>query len=187
MSSRPTLTDLGILWKAVTAFPPECSRTAAWRLRSALILLTVSLTGCSTDRSTTERLATTPRSAPEISEQLVMPIDLSDRLTPLPSATEVQDRVLAGRRDPFQPLVGSTTSNGFILKGVLVVGGQQRALVQTSDGSGALCVGPGGRCPGQVEADQLLPPSWSLLSIDVQRGCITLTQGGKSQPPTCML
>ncbi len=121
-----------------------------------------------------------------------MPIDLSDRLTPLPSATEVQDRVVAGRGDPFQPLVGSTTSNGFILngfilKGVLVVGGQQRALVQTSDGLGALCVGPGGRCPGQLEADQLLPPSWSLLSIDVQRGCITLTQGGKSQPPTCML
>ncbi|WP_236073843.1 hypothetical protein [Prochlorococcus marinus] len=183
------MTDLGILWKAVTAFPPECSRTAAWRLRNGLILLTVALTGCSADRSTTDKLAVTPLSPTDSSEQLVMPIDLSDRLTPLPSATEVQDRVVAGRRDPFQPLVGSTTSNGngFILKGVLVVGGQQRALVQTSDGLGALCVGPGGRCPGQLEADQLLPPSWSLLSIDVQRGCITLTQGGKSQPPTCML
>ncbi len=146
----------------------------------------VALMGCNAENSSTEMSAITPPSTPESPEELVAPPVLSHRLKQLPSVADVQDRVPEGRVDPFQPLdLGSRAS--FMLNGILNVGGQQRALVQMFDRSGSLCVGPGGLCPGQAESDQLLPPSWSLLSIDIQRGCITLSQGGKAQDPTCML
>ncbi|HGY5543275.1 MAG TPA: hypothetical protein ACN46P_08160 [Prochlorococcus sp.] len=149
-------------------------------------MLAVVLIGCSADNSTTETLPTTPLVVPEISEELVVPPDLPNPLKPLPSATDVQDRVPEGRSDPFQPLVSGAKAS-VILNGVLIVGGQQRALVELSDRSGTICVGPGGLCLGQAKTEQLLPPSWSLLSIDVQRGCITLSRRGKTQAPTCML
>ena len=38
------------------------------------------------------------------------------------------------------------------VQGVLQVGGELRALVQTATGAGTVCVGPRGRCPGDAAA-----------------------------------
>ena len=65
------------------------------------------------------------------------------------------------------------------LKGVLIVGDQKRAIVTTSSGSGVICVGSDGRC-GE-DAPVLLPPGWSVLRIDVARGCIQMALNGEPQ------
>ena len=65
-----------------------------------------------------------------------------------------------------------------------MVGNQERALVTTASGTGVICVGAGGRCG--ADAPLLLPPGWSVLSIDVARGCIRLALNGKAQVPVCI-
>lgn len=70
------------------------------------------------------------------------------------------------------------------LRGVLAVGGQLQALVSTATGSGAVCLGSRGRC--LAEAEPLLPAGWTVQAIDLRRGCLTYSVGGKAQPPVCM-
>ena len=65
------------------------------------------------------------------------------------------------------------------------VGSQVQALVRTSAGSGAICVGPAGRCSGN-DGETLLPIEWTVREIDLQRGCLTYTVDGKAQEPVCM-
>ena len=123
-----------------------------------------------------------PAPLPETSAPAVPPIGL----TPLPSAEEVQQAAPGGRADPFGPLVGvaaadtqGPTTGLPQVTGVLMVGDQKRAMVTTPNGSGVICVGSDGRCG---EDDQLLlPTGWSVLSIDVARGCIRLVVGDKPQ------
>jgi hypothetical protein len=98
----------------------------------------------------------------------------------------VQQAAPGGRADPFGPLVGvaaadaqDTTTGLPQLKGVLMVGDQKRAMVTTASGSGVVCVGSDGRC-GE-DAPVLLPPGWSVLSIDVARGCIQMALNGEPQ------
>jgi hypothetical protein len=62
---------------------------------------------------------------------------------------------------------------GFRLAGVIRSGGRSEAVVQLGTRSGTLRPGDrGGR------TTDLLPPGWSVASIDVNRGSLTLQQGG---------
>ena len=111
-------------------------------------------------------------------------------LTPLPSAEEVKQAAPSGRADPFAPLVGVDSADvqdpttRLTLTGVLLVGNQKRAMVSTPSGSGVICVGSDGRC-GE-DAPVLLPNGWSVLSIDVARGCIRLALNEEPQEPFCI-
>ncbi len=127
-----------------------------------------------------------PAPLPEASAPAVPPIGL----TPLPSAEEVQQAAPGGRADPFGPLVGVDSADvqdpttRLTLTGVLLVGNQKRAMVSTPSGSGVICVGSDGRC-GE-DAPVLLPTGWSVLSIDVARGCIRLALNEEPQEPFCI-
>ena len=124
-----------------------------------------------------------PAPLPETSAPAVPPIGL----TPLPSAEEVQQAAPGGRADPFGPLVGvdaQDPTTGLALTGVLLVGDQKRAMVTTPSGSGVICVGSDGRC-GE-DAPVLLPTGWSVLSIDVARGCIRMALDDEPQDPFCI-
>jgi hypothetical protein len=130
-------------------------------------------------------------------------------LVPLPTRQEVVTSVPVGRRDPFgetmprvlpaapgaagsrpgQPGAPGTGSpgtatalpamppgvpEGFRLAGVIRSGGRSEAVVQLGTRSGTLRPGDrGGR------STDLLPPGWSVASIDVNRGSLTLQQGGR--------
>ena len=115
-------------------------------------------------------------------------------LIPLPTVEEVQRSAPVGRPDPFQLLTAELadgdgggvvdTASGLTLTGVMRVGAQRRALVKTQQSSGALCIGGDGRCV--ADAEQVLPPGWSVLSIDVDRGCLGLARDGEAQAPICL-
>ena len=127
-----------------------------------------------------------PALLPETSPPPAPPIGL----TPLPSAEEVQQAAPGGRADPFASLVGVEVADaqdpttGLTLTGVLLVGDQKRAMVTTLSGSGVICVGADGRC-GE-DAPVLLPSGWSVLSIDVARGCIRMALNDEPQDPFCI-
>ena len=127
-----------------------------------------------------------PALLPETSPPPAPPIGL----TPLPSAEEVQQAAPGGRSDPFAPLVGvdaagaQDPNTGLTLTGVLLVGDQKRAMVTTPSGSGVICVGADGRC-GE-DAPVLLPTGWSVLSIDVARGCVRMALNDEPQDPFCI-
>jgi hypothetical protein len=126
----------------------------------------------------------------------MVPVTPPAALTPLPTTAQVQDSVSRGRVDPFAPVGatpagggsgegGGTSGGGSIsLQGVMAVGSQVQALVRTAEGSGAICVGPAGRCGG--DDTKLLPKEWTVRSIDLQRGCLTYTVEGKAQEPVCI-
>ena len=67
----------------------------------------------------------------------------------------------------------------FKVRGVVAVGAELRALVSVFDVSGTVCVGPRGRCPGDAAA--LLPKGWTVTSIDLDRGCLSLSISRESQ------
>jgi hypothetical protein len=95
--------------------------------------------------------------------------------------------VSSGRIDPFAPLGSSAAAGsggspaslslppGLIFNGVIRSGGTPEALVQFGGETGTLRVGQrGGR------STSLLPAGWSVASIDVQQGRLTLRQGQQS-------
>ena len=156
-------------------------------LAHAAVLMVVG--GCGGETPTATALPPVPGKPaplPEMSAPVAPPIGL----TPLPSAEEVQQAAPGGRADPFGPLVGVETADvqdpttGLTLTGVLLVGDQKRAMLTTASGSGVVCVGSDGRC-GE-DAPVLLPTGWSVLSIDVERGCIRLALNDEPQDPFCM-
>ena len=127
-------------------------------------------------------------------------------LTPLPTVEQVRDAAPGGRLDPFAPLQPSIPEtaadpdaaldqdsasdpavdpgSGIKVTGVLLVGGQSRALASNAQLSGVLCVSADGRCSG--DSALLLPPGWSVVAIDVPSGCVRLAQNGKPQDPLCI-
>ena len=108
-------------------------------------------------------------------------------LTPLPSVRDVQESAPGGRADPFGRLAAADVqdpASGLTLTGVLMVGDQKRAMVTTASGSGVVCVGVDGRCGD--DSPTLLPSGWSVVSIDVERGCIRLALNGEPQGPVCI-
>ena len=112
-------------------------------------------------------------------------------LTPLPTREQVLSSVPEGRADPFAPTMVSSTAMtsqvdpnaaagpDFKVRGVVAVGAELRALVSLSEVSGTVCVGPRGRCPGDAAA--LLPIGWTVNSIDLDRGCLSLSISRESQ------
>ena len=105
-------------------------------------------------------------------------------LTPLPSNEDVQQASPGGRADPFGPLAGADPKTAITLTGILLVGDQKRAIVTTPNGTGVICVGADGRCG--ADAPLLLPTGWSVLSIDVARGCIRFALNDEPQDPFCI-
>ena len=155
----------------------------------APVAVLVVVGGCGGETPTATALPSVPvkpEPLPETSAVQAPPIGL----TPLPSAEAVQQAAPGGRADPFAPLVGVEAADaqdpttGLALTGVLLVGDQKRAMLTTASGSGVVCVGSDGRC-GE-DAPVLLPTGWSVLSIDVERGCIRLALNDEPQEPFCM-
>ena len=75
-------------------------------------------------------------------------------------------------------------ATGLTLTGGLLLGDQKRAMVITPSGSGVICVGADGRCG--ADAPLLLPTGWSVLRIDVARGCIRFALNDEPQDPFCI-
>ena len=142
--------------------------------------------------------APAPPATPEIEPPAPIataPPDLG--LIPLPSVQQVREAAPAGRPDPFQPLPGASDigngveadgainpTAGLTLTGVMVVGQQRHALVQSASGSAVLCIGADGRC--SMDDQSVLPETWSVLDIDVQRGCLQLAQDGDPREEICL-
>ena len=152
----------------------------------APVAVLVVVGGCGGETPTATALPSVPvkpEPLPETSVVQAPPIGL----TPLPSAEEVQQAAPGGRADPFAPLVGVEAQDpktGLALTGVLLVGDQKRAIVTTPNGTGVICVGADGRCG--ADAPLLLPTGWSVLSIDVARGCIRFALNDEPQDPFCI-
>ena len=178
-------------------------------LKAALLCGLFSLAGCGAGEPPSVSSPAPPPSpaAPDQSpaSRASAPPDLG--FIPLPSVEQVQQAAPGGRADPFQPLpaqlaaaaqdgAGVTAENGaeadlvinpasdLTLTGVMLVGSQRRAFVQSPAGSAVLCIGNDGRCSN--DAEQVLPATWSVLSIDLQRGCLQLAQAGKPQTALCL-
>ena len=105
-------------------------------------------------------------------------------LTPLPSSNQVVASVSSGRVDPFAPLQISASRPvllslpaGLIFNGVIRSGGTPEALVQFGAESGTLRVAQRGGSTMDYRTTPLLPAGWSVASIDVQNGRLTLRQG----------
>ena len=47
-----------------------------------------------------------------------------------------------------------------------------------------LCIGADGRCA--ADDPPLLPETWSVLAIDVKRGCLQLAQDGEPREAICL-
>ena len=150
----------------------------------APVAVLVVVGGCGGETPTATALPSVPvkpEPLPETSAVQAPPIGL----TPLPSAEEVQQAAPGGRADPFGPLADAQDPNtGLTLTGVLLVGDQKRAIVTTPNGTGVICAGEDGRCV--ADAPLLLPTGWSVLSIDVERGCIRFALNDKPQDPFCI-
>ena len=109
-------------------------------------------------------------------------------LTPLPSPEQVLAALPVGRPDPFAPVVApaqaagpaaGSPADGLRLTGVLRSRYGPQAFVQLAPGqSGAVCVGPRGRCPSSG-LPALLPVGWSVERIDVPQGRLLLNQAGQ--------
>ena len=155
----------------------------------APVAVLVVVGGCGGETPTATALPSVPvkpEPLPETSAVQAPPIGL----TPLPSAEEVQQAAPGGRADPFAPLVGveaagaQDPTTGPALTGVFLVGDQKRAIVTTPNGTGVICAGADGRCG--ADAPLLLPTGWSVLSIDVERGCIRFALNDEPQDSFCI-
>ena len=143
--------------------------------------------GCSsdpTDGIQSNRVNATPLALPEA--KVVSPLPATS-LTVLPSVNEVLVAVPEGRTDPFAPFPKRTSGSELAdagerdwkVLGVLSVADQLRALISTTEKSGLVCLGAGGRCPG--EAQQLFPMDLEVQAINIRTGCLTVLQSGQSQ------
>lgn len=193
-------------WKTAEPPTPDLHRLVRGYsplLTGCLFLLLAGLAACG--RATEPDLSQLPPPvATPVGEENLAPeafpgLASAPGLIPLPSRDQVLESVPEGRSDPFAPVmppagvVGSseaTTSSAAAdadatpapdmkVQGVLQVGGELRALVQTATGAGTVCVGPRGRCPGDAAA--LLPSGWSVQGIDLRRGCLDVMVSGQAQ------
>ena len=193
-------------WKTAQPPTPELHRPVrrdSPGLTRCLLLVLVGLAACG--RATTPDLSQSPSPAPapvvaaDVAPEASPGLASAPGLIPLPSRDQVLASVPEGRSDPFAPIVSSVQRVGsseatispaapavdaspasdMKVQGVLQVGGELRALVQTATGAGTVCVGPRGRCPGDAAA--LLPLGWSVQGIDLRRGCLDVMVSGQVQ------
>ena len=158
-----------------------------------MLMLGALIAGCSADSTVvtqSNRVNKAPLALPE-AEPVSNPA--ATALTVLPSVNEVLVAVPEGRTDPFAPFPQSSSGSdqgaqgerSWTVLGVLSVADQSRALISTTQGSGVVCLGAGGRCPG--EAQQLLPMDVEVQAINIRTGCLSVLQSGKSEPePVCI-
>ena len=188
------MTDSGIWWKAATRRPaelmPSCMpASASW---AALLLLVAigGLSGCGKAEDPEPSADATSPVQPIEEMPLPRSAASTSGLTPLLTQEQVLSSVPEGRADPFAPTDANSTAGAgqidpgtaakdFKVRGVMTVGSELRALVSISQASGTVCVGPRGRCPGDAAA--LLPMGWSVQSIDLGRGCLSLSVSGQPQ------
>ena len=189
------MTDSGTWWKADTQRRTELTALrisasvscAAWLLVVAL----GGLSGCGQEDNNAPSADALPSDQSVAEMSLPSPSSPATGLIPLPSREQVLSSVPEGRADPFAPtMVRSTAMTSQVdpnaaagpnlqVRGVLAVGSELRALVSVSEVSGTVCVGPRGRCPGDAAA--LLPMGWTVNSIDLDRGCLSLSISRESQ------
>ena len=174
---------LGIWWKAVTHHGRSLELRQASRIALSTLILGALIGGCSadsTDGTQSKRVNATPLALLEAKVESALP---ATPLTVLPSVGEVLVAVPEGRTDPFAPFPKRTTEpdrqQDLKVLGVLSVADQLRALISTAEGSGIVCLGAGGRCPG--EAQQLFPMDLEVHAINIRTGCLTVLQSGHSQ------
>ena len=163
---------------------------------AALTLVPLALVACGSPEPPPVSIPSL-ESLPSEPQQLPRPPRPDLGFIPLPTVEDVQQSAPGGRVDPFQPLSSEQVevdfdaadavfdpASGLTLSGVLRVGQQRRALVQTQGRSGELCEGADGRCV--ADGDRLLPSGWSVLSIDVEKGCLALAREGEAQDLICL-
>ncbi len=152
-----------------------------------MLMLGALIGGCSADSSNvspSNRVNGTPLELPDV--EAVSPPPAS-ALTVLPSVVDVLVGVPEGRTDPFAPFpqrtpvpdLSASGDRDWTVLGVISVADQLRALISTAEGSGVVCLGAGGRCPG--EAQQLLPMNVEVKAINLRTGCLTVLKAGQSQ------
>jgi len=145
----------------------------------------VLLAGCSGAPNSLTRQDPPPRDAAAPAAQApAAPTAAGAGFTPLPSPQQVLAALPVGRADPFAPVVASAQAAGPAAEGLRLTGvlrsrfGAQAFLQLAPGQGGAVCVGPRGVCAGSG-LPALLPPGWSVLSIDVAQGRLLLNQGGQ--------
>ena len=145
------------------------------------------IAGCSADSTDVTQSNRVNEPPLELPNAEVVSSPPATALTVLPSVNEVLVAVPEGRSDPFAPFPQSSSGSdqgaqgerSWTVLGVLSVADQSRALISTTQGSGVVCLGAGGRCPG--EAQQLLPMDVEVQAINIRTGCLTVLQSGTSQ------
>lgn len=189
------MTDSGTWWKADTQRRAEQTalRISASVSGAALLVVVAlgGLSGCGQEENNAPSADALPSDQSVAEMSLPSPSSPATGLIPLPSREQVLSSVPEGRADPFAPtMVRSTAMTSQVdpnaaagpnlqVRGVLAVGAELRALVSVSEVSGTVCVGPRGRCPGDAAA--LLPMGWTVNSIDLDRGCLSLSISRESQ------
>ncbi len=189
------MTDSGTWWKADTQRRAEetALRISASVSGAALLVVVAlgGLSGCGQEENNAPSADALPSDQSVAEMSLPSPSSPATGLIPLPSREQVLSSVPEGRADPFAPtMVRSTAMTSQVdpnaaagpnlqVRGVLAVGAELRALVSVSEVSGTVCVGPRGRCPGDAAA--LLPIGWTVNSIDLDRGCLSLSISRESQ------
>jgi hypothetical protein len=158
------------------------------RARSALLALAASTLATSCAGPSEDGATVLPPSPPPArsgsAPAATQPVPTAG-FTPLPTPQQVVAPLATGRPDPFAPLAparqvlaAADLPEGLRFTGVIRSGGHAQALIQLKDQSGPVCVGPRGYCPG-AGLPALLPPGWSVTSIDVQNGRLDLRQGSQ--------
>ena len=145
------------------------------------------IAGCSADSTDVTQSNRVNEPPLELPNTEVVSSPPATALTVLPSVDEVLVAVPEGRSDPFAPFpkrtsgpeLGASGERDWKVLGVLSVADQLRALISTAEGSGVVCLGAGGRCPG--EAQQLFPMDVEVQAINIRTGCLTVLQSGTSQ------
>jgi len=145
----------------------------------------VLLAGCSGAPSSVTRQDPPARdAAAPVAQAPAAPTAAGAGFTPLPSPQQVLAALPVGRADPFAPVVAPAQAAGPAAEGLRLTGvlrsrfGPQAFLQLAPGQGGAVCVGPRGLCAGSG-LPALLPPGWSVLSIDVAQGRLLLNQGGQ--------
>ncbi|MEY3928780.1 MAG: hypothetical protein RLZZ516_490 [Cyanobacteriota bacterium] len=151
-------------------------------------LLALALVGCGEVGDVARPAAAPPPQASAEDPGRTAATPASPSLTPLTTPEQVIGSLPIGRPDPFAPITQTAAPSaaaaaalpaGLRFTGVIGSGGGARAFVQIGAASGVLCLGPRGRCADGAADQLLLPPGWSVSTIDATSGRLTLRLGAQ--------